>query len=70
MTSHSKIAEFNRECVVPFIHKLRCSLHTRCRLCSHNKTWSDSGANWRDLQGEHKVFPWLQTFITGKLRGI
>jgi len=22
------------------------------------------------LQGEHKVFPWLQTFITRKLRGI
>jgi len=22
------------------------------------------------VQGEHKVFPWLQTFITGKLRGI
>ena len=24
----------------------------------------------RLLQGEHKVFPWLQTFITRKLRGI
>ena len=23
-----------------------------------------------DVQGEHKVFPWLQTFITRKLRGI
>ena len=22
------------------------------------------------IQGEHKVFPWLQTFITRKLRGI
>jgi len=22
------------------------------------------------LQGEHKVFPWLQTFIARKLRGI
>jgi len=22
------------------------------------------------LHGEHKVFPWLQTFITRKLRGI
>jgi hypothetical protein len=25
---------------------------------------------WVDLQGEHKVFPWLQTFITRILRGI
>ena len=24
----------------------------------------------QDMQGEHKVFPWLQTFITRKLRGI
>jgi len=23
-----------------------------------------------EIQGEHKVFPWLQTFITRKLRGI
>jgi len=23
-----------------------------------------------NIQGEHKVFPWLQTFITRKLRGI
>jgi len=23
-----------------------------------------------DIQGEHKVFPWLQTFIARKLRGI
>jgi hypothetical protein len=23
-----------------------------------------------DIQGEHKVFPWLQTFITRKVRGI
>jgi len=23
-----------------------------------------------DIQGEHKVFPWLQTFVTRKLRGI
>jgi hypothetical protein len=22
------------------------------------------------VQGEHKVFPWLQTFITRKIRGI
>jgi len=22
------------------------------------------------IQGEHKVFPWLRTFITRKLRGI
>jgi len=22
------------------------------------------------IQGEHKAFPWLQTFITRKLRGI
>jgi len=22
------------------------------------------------IQGEHKVFPWLQTFVTRKLRGI
>jgi len=22
------------------------------------------------VQGEHKVFPWIQTFITTKLRGI
>jgi len=24
----------------------------------------------KKIQDEHKVFPWLQTFITGKLRGI
>jgi len=23
-----------------------------------------------NIQGEHKVFPWLQTFVTRKLRGI
>jgi len=23
-----------------------------------------------EIQGEHKVFPWLQTYITRKLRGI
>jgi hypothetical protein len=23
-----------------------------------------------NVQGEHKVFPWLQTFITRKLHGI
>jgi hypothetical protein len=27
-------------------------------------------AKLSDIQGEHKVFPWLQTFITRKLRGI
>jgi len=28
--------------------------------------------HWEDIyaQGEHKVFPWSQTFITRKLRGI
>jgi hypothetical protein len=28
--------------------------------------------NMKDIviEGEHKVFPWLQTFITRKLRGI
>jgi len=25
---------------------------------------------WLKVQGEHKVFPWLQNFITRKLRGI
>jgi len=23
-----------------------------------------------NIQGKHKVFPWLQTFITRKLRGL
>jgi len=26
--------------------------------------------NDEKVQGEHKVFPWLQIFITRKLRGI
>jgi len=26
--------------------------------------------NTADIQGEYKIFPWLQTFITRKLRGI
>jgi len=25
---------------------------------------------YKEIQGEHKVFPWLQTCITRKLRGI
>jgi hypothetical protein len=36
-------------------------------------SWYNYEYNQRDatlVQGEHKVFPWLQTFITRKLRGI
>jgi len=30
----------------------------------------EAGVFFTNIQGEHKVFPWLQTFITRKLRGI
>jgi len=32
-------------------------------------TWSTE-VIYRTIQGERKVFPWLQTFIERKLRGI
>ena len=36
-------------------------------VCAHTHTHTHTHIY---IQGEHKVFPWLQTFITGKLRGI
>ena len=40
-----------------FMDTVKSTLHICCAL-------------WLSIQGEHKVFPWLQTFITRKLRGI
>jgi len=35
-----------------------------------NQIWQEDGKKLCNIQGEHKVFPWLQTFITRKLHGI
>jgi hypothetical protein len=32
--------------------------------------WRETEPKENFIQGDHKVFPWLQTFITRKLRGI
>ena len=46
-----------------FLHSLFCIVENEIRI-KHKKY----GKQWNivvfDLQGEHKVFPWLQTFIT------
>jgi hypothetical protein len=42
------------------------SVSGKARGCVSRKLLSSSS----EIQGEHNFFPWLQTFITRKLRGI
>ena len=36
----------------------------------YKRLLQENYVEYKHIQGEHKVFPWLQTFITRKLRGI
>jgi len=54
------------------LHSQR-SLNPSCHLPSPGFMFRQKQKiSWltKELQGEHKVFPWLQTIITRKLRGI
>ena len=69
MTSHSKIAQFNWKCtgrLIPGHTALNRSWHLTRRW----KNCVDNEGELMEIQSEHKIFPWLQTVTTRKLRGI
>ena len=48
---------------------IRCQQWHRRWFATKRKIFKKGRITSINLQGEHKIFPWMQTFITRKLRG-
>jgi len=60
LPTHRSFCEFRFDIFIPSTRD--------CAVCA--LPWRILAKMLRYIQGEHKVFPWLQTFVTRKLRGI
>jgi len=64
-----------RKASISFVKSVGASVRLSARMEQLGSHWTDFPEIWNwiiflKIQGEHKVFPSLQTFITRKLRGI